>query len=364
MISSHNLSFFESSLYPPVRELTEEETEYVSSLPVRQLKNILMSQHIDASDCIEKMDLENKVKTCMASSRWKGKPLYRPSNSASSTPASSPAPVRHKKKKNSRHRNADKLHRHSEGGSICEKGRSSHHNSRKEKEREKRSSRKDRKRHEKNGRKSRSSITRRKNGRQEVDQVQQLEDTTTDQSKTLVPPLSVPEGGIVVATAEKEDTVVSPATSDTTTEGSEYDGHSDTTEILIEDELLSPERNGDGESEAGGRRQDVYEERADDVEEDRGEEEYDDDTTNTSINTSRSTMTCTTDTTYDGSKTEREACDELFEENVCKICYERDINCVLLECGHLCSCIECGRRLRDCPICRRFITRIVETYRV
>lgn len=75
-------------------------------------------------------------------------------------------------------------------------------------------------------------------------------------------------------------------------------------------------------------------------------------------------MTCTTDTTYDGSKTEREACDELFEENVCKICYERDINCVLLECGHLCSCIECGRRLRDCPICRRFITRIVETYRV
>lgn len=94
------------------------------------------------------------------------------------------------------------------------------------------------------------------------------------------------------------------------------------------------------------------------------EDEEDDGTHSASSGTNTSTDSS------DGARTERDPEmqqmmeDAVFDENVCKICYERDINCVLLECGHLCSCIECGRRLRDCPICRRFISRIVETYRV
>ena len=47
----------------------------------------------------------------------------------------------------------------------------------------------------------------------------------------------------------------------------------------------------------------------------------------------------------------------------CKICYERVINCVFLECGHMFSCVECGRKLNECPLCRERIVRIVHTFR-
>ncbi|KAL6080506.1 Apoptosis 2 inhibitor [Balamuthia mandrillaris] len=51
------------------------------------------------------------------------------------------------------------------------------------------------------------------------------------------------------------------------------------------------------------------------------------------------------------------------DSDMCKICYERPINCVFLECGHLMACMECGRKLKDCPLCRRYITRLVETFK-
>lgn len=46
----------------------------------------------------------------------------------------------------------------------------------------------------------------------------------------------------------------------------------------------------------------------------------------------------------------------------CVVCYENKINCVLLECGHRALCMQCGQQLRECPMCRRPIERIVRVY--
>lgn len=40
------------------------------------------------------------------------------------------------------------------------------------------------------------------------------------------------------------------------------------------------------------------------------------------------------------------------EDDVCKICYENNISCVFVPCGHFCTCLVCGVRLKDCCICR------------
>ena len=40
------------------------------------------------------------------------------------------------------------------------------------------------------------------------------------------------------------------------------------------------------------------------------------------------------------------------EEEICKICYENNISCVFVPCGHFCTCLACGTRLDNCCICR------------
>lgn len=40
------------------------------------------------------------------------------------------------------------------------------------------------------------------------------------------------------------------------------------------------------------------------------------------------------------------------ESDLCKICMESLIDCVLLDCGHMVSCTKCGKRLAECPICK------------
>ncbi|KAJ8368763.1 hypothetical protein SKAU_G00087910 [Synaphobranchus kaupii] len=42
-----------------------------------------------------------------------------------------------------------------------------------------------------------------------------------------------------------------------------------------------------------------------------------------------------------------------LEENLCKICMDSPIDCVLLECGHMVTCTKCGKRMSECPICRQ-----------
>lgn len=55
--------------------------------------------------------------------------------------------------------------------------------------------------------------------------------------------------------------------------------------------------------------------------------------------------------------------DDIDERQLCKICMEREINCVLLECGHYLACVTCARKLSDCPVCRQNIVRCVRTFR-
>ncbi|KAJ8312882.1 hypothetical protein KUTeg_010255 [Tegillarca granosa] len=47
------------------------------------------------------------------------------------------------------------------------------------------------------------------------------------------------------------------------------------------------------------------------------------------------------------------------EEEICKICMDAAVDCVLLECGHMVSCTQCGRRLAECPVCRQYVVRAV-----
>lgn len=37
-----------------------------------------------------------------------------------------------------------------------------------------------------------------------------------------------------------------------------------------------------------------------------------------------------------------------LEENQCKICWEKVIDCVLLDCGHMITCTDCGKVLSEC----------------
>ncbi|XP_065199146.1 E3 ubiquitin-protein ligase RNF34-like [Sycon ciliatum] len=50
-------------------------------------------------------------------------------------------------------------------------------------------------------------------------------------------------------------------------------------------------------------------------------------------------------------------------DSECRICMDESINCVLLECGHMCCCVKCGRQLAECPICRRYVSRVVHVFK-
>jgi hypothetical protein len=52
-----------------------------------------------------------------------------------------------------------------------------------------------------------------------------------------------------------------------------------------------------------------------------------------------------------------------LDENLCKVCADAAIDCVLLECGHMVTCTACGKRLAECPICRRYVSRVVHVFR-
>ncbi|KAM9853235.1 E3 ubiquitin-protein ligase rififylin isoform 1-T2 [Aulostomus maculatus] len=52
-----------------------------------------------------------------------------------------------------------------------------------------------------------------------------------------------------------------------------------------------------------------------------------------------------------------------LEENLCRICMDSPIDCVLLECGHMITCTKCGKRMHECPICRQYVIRAVHVFR-
>ncbi|XP_061828428.1 E3 ubiquitin-protein ligase rififylin [Nerophis lumbriciformis] len=51
------------------------------------------------------------------------------------------------------------------------------------------------------------------------------------------------------------------------------------------------------------------------------------------------------------------------EGNICRICMDAPIDCVLLECGHMITCTKCGKRMNECPICRQYVIRAVHVFR-
>ncbi|NXF29696.1 RFFL ligase, partial [Nyctibius bracteatus] len=51
------------------------------------------------------------------------------------------------------------------------------------------------------------------------------------------------------------------------------------------------------------------------------------------------------------------------EDNLCKICMDAPIDCVLLECGHMVTCTKCGKQMNKCPICRQYVIRPVHVFK-
>eukprot|EP01114_Cavostelium_apophysatum_P000628 TRINITY_DN10575_c0_g1_i1.p1 TRINITY_DN10575_c0_g1~~TRINITY_DN10575_c0_g1_i1.p1 ORF type:complete len:211 (+),score=31.50 TRINITY_DN10575_c0_g1_i1:112-744(+) len=51
------------------------------------------------------------------------------------------------------------------------------------------------------------------------------------------------------------------------------------------------------------------------------------------------------------------------DDNFCKICFEKEINCALVECGHAALCLDCSNGLQDCPICRQPIKKVLKLYK-
>lgn len=51
------------------------------------------------------------------------------------------------------------------------------------------------------------------------------------------------------------------------------------------------------------------------------------------------------------------------DAELCKICMDRLIDCVLVECGHMCSCVKCGKLLSECPICRQYVVRVIRVFK-
>mmetsp|Transcript_124426 Transcript_124426/g.346394 ORF Transcript_124426/g.346394 Transcript_124426/m.346394 type:complete len:108 (+) Transcript_124426:1-324(+) len=54
---------------------------------------------------------------------------------------------------------------------------------------------------------------------------------------------------------------------------------------------------------------------------------------------------------------------ERRDEDLCKICYDQDIDVVLYPCGHFVLCRWCAQKVSDCPVCRFVITDVIRTYK-
>ncbi len=55
------------------------------------------------------------------------------------------------------------------------------------------------------------------------------------------------------------------------------------------------------------------------------------------------------------------------KSNNCAICYEKEVNSVFYDCGHMACCLECGKAIfRNngiCPVCRKKIKDVLKTYK-
>ncbi|KAF9356880.1 RING finger protein 34 [Mortierella sp. AD094] len=55
------------------------------------------------------------------------------------------------------------------------------------------------------------------------------------------------------------------------------------------------------------------------------------------------------------------------DDNLCKICCDAALNCVMLNCNHMSTCMDCGKLImegsRMCPICREYVVRLLHVFR-
>ncbi|OMJ13539.1 E3 ubiquitin-protein ligase RNF34 [Smittium culicis] len=68
-------------------------------------------------------------------------------------------------------------------------------------------------------------------------------------------------------------------------------------------------------------------------------------------------------------ETNSSSINENIDSELCKLCFDNVINCVLVSCGHLCSCIDCAEILLasknpECPYCRQRIEKIMHIFKV
>jgi len=50
------------------------------------------------------------------------------------------------------------------------------------------------------------------------------------------------------------------------------------------------------------------------------------------------------------------------ERHICKICYEREINTVIMGCFHRVLCLRCLENVSNCPLCRGDVSNVIQTY--
>ncbi|KAI9234868.1 MAG: hypothetical protein BYD32DRAFT_422582 [Podila humilis] len=55
------------------------------------------------------------------------------------------------------------------------------------------------------------------------------------------------------------------------------------------------------------------------------------------------------------------------DDNLCKICCDAALNCVMLNCNHMATCMDCGKLImegsRMCPICREYVVKLLHVFR-
>ncbi|KAI3451963.1 hypothetical protein Pfo_008628 [Paulownia fortunei] len=55
--------------------------------------------------------------------------------------------------------------------------------------------------------------------------------------------------------------------------------------------------------------------------------------------------------------------EDLYDGNICVICYDDQRSCFFIPCGHCVTCYNCSKRIiseeiKTCPICRTFIKKV------
>mmetsp|Transcript_45097 Transcript_45097/g.116635 ORF Transcript_45097/g.116635 Transcript_45097/m.116635 type:complete len:257 (-) Transcript_45097:235-1005(-) len=55
--------------------------------------------------------------------------------------------------------------------------------------------------------------------------------------------------------------------------------------------------------------------------------------------------------------------EEEGDKDICKVCFDREIDTVLVPCGHIVVCGECASNVSRCPLCRNVIEQKVKVYR-